>query len=277
MVDRRWPLVIVALLFVGVAILFVVAFAVAPNLKKNHPSGGNTGRFTVIQLSVTGPAGPTGDIGENFDTGTTGPSGVNGPDTDFGATGPSGPTGPQGASAETGATGPIGPTGVTGMTGVTGSTGPSGAAGAFGPTGASATGPMGPPGFGVTLGPIGSAPNINGAVYSSGILQFEPASSSFGGMITTGTQSFIGAKTIDTVLTPNNVIVQKEYYLQMRQGTASGQTIPNNIETPITIYCPSRAVFQLAFHEPNERLSNSGCRLLSNYHVGSFDIGRQFE
>lgn len=47
---------------------------------------------------------------------------------------------------------------------------------------------------GFTLGAIGSSPNANGATYSSGILVLQPASASFGGVITTGSQTFAGDK-----------------------------------------------------------------------------------
>lgn len=47
---------------------------------------------------------------------------------------------------------------------------------------------------GFTLGAIGSSPNANGATYSAGILVLQPASASFGGVITTGSQTFAGDK-----------------------------------------------------------------------------------
>lgn len=45
------------------------------------------------------------------------------------------------------------------------------------------------------LGPIGSTPNANGATITSNVLNLEPASGSFGGVVTTGTQTFGGTKT----------------------------------------------------------------------------------
>lgn len=55
------------------------------------------------------------------------------------------------------------------------------------------------------LAAIGSSPNANGATLSSGTLNLEPASASFGGVITTGTQTLAGAKTFsgDTLIANN--------------------------------------------------------------------------
>ncbi len=45
---------------------------------------------------------------------------------------------------------------------------------------------------------IGAAPNANGLLVTSGTLVLEPASASFGGVVTTGTQTMAGAKTFST-------------------------------------------------------------------------------
>jgi hypothetical protein len=53
-----------------------------------------------------------------------------------------------------------------------------------------------------SVGNIGVSPNVNGLTFAGGILNLEPASASFGGVITTGTQTFAGAKTFnDNVIT----------------------------------------------------------------------------
>ncbi len=49
-----------------------------------------------------------------------------------------------------------------------------------------------------TIGVIGSSANSNGATISGVTLNLEPASASFGGVVTTGTQTFAGAKTLDS-------------------------------------------------------------------------------
>ena len=46
-----------------------------------------------------------------------------------------------------------------------------------------------------TMAAIGSSANANGATISSTTLNLEPASASFGGVVTTGTQTFAGNKT----------------------------------------------------------------------------------
>lgn len=46
----------------------------------------------------------------------------------------------------------------------------------------------------ITLAAIGSTPNANGATLTGQVLNLEPASTSFGGIVTTGTQQFIGTK-----------------------------------------------------------------------------------
>lgn len=84
--------------------------------------------------------------------------------------------------------------GVTGPTGSIGSTGPTGSIGATGATGS--TGSTGATGSITALAAIGSSPNANGATLTGTTLNLEPASASFGGVITTGTQTFAGAKTM---------------------------------------------------------------------------------
>jgi hypothetical protein len=56
----------------------------------------------------------------------------------------------------------------------------------------------------VTLGAIGSTPNANGATLTGQLLNLEPASASFGGIVTTGTQTIAGAKTFSGDLTASS-------------------------------------------------------------------------
>jgi hypothetical protein len=60
-----------------------------------------------------------------------------------------------------------------------------------------------------TLAAIGSTPNANGATISGSTLNLEPASANFGGIVTTGTQVFAGAKTFNSDLKVNNLTVGK--------------------------------------------------------------------
>lgn len=48
----------------------------------------------------------------------------------------------------------------------------------------------------VTLGAVGSSANANGASLSGQVLTLQPASASFPGVVTTGTQTIAGAKTV---------------------------------------------------------------------------------
>jgi hypothetical protein len=59
------------------------------------------------------------------------------------------------------------------------------------------------------LAAIGSSANANGATISGTTLNLEPASSSFGGIVTTGTQTFAGAKTFSSDIITNEVRVGK--------------------------------------------------------------------
>jgi hypothetical protein len=52
-----------------------------------------------------------------------------------------------------------------------------------------------------TMAAIGSTPNANGATISGVNLNLEPASASYGGIVTTGTQTFAGAKTFSPAVT----------------------------------------------------------------------------
>ena len=51
----------------------------------------------------------------------------------------------------------------------------------------------------VTLSPIGAVPNANAATLTGSVLNLQPASASFGGVVTTGDQTFAGAKTFSSI------------------------------------------------------------------------------
>jgi hypothetical protein len=57
-----------------------------------------------------------------------------------------------------------------------------------------------------TLSAIGSSPNANGATITGSVLNLEPASASFGGVVTTGTQTFAGDKTFSNYIQANGVL-----------------------------------------------------------------------
>lgn len=64
----------------------------------------------------------------------------------------------------------------------------------------------GPPAVPVTLAVIGSSPNANAATLVGQQLNLEPASGSFGGVVTTGAQTFAGLKTFSSGISAPGVI-----------------------------------------------------------------------
>ncbi len=105
----------------------------------------------------------------------------------------------------------------------------------------------------VTLGAIAATPNANGASLSGQVLTLQPASTSFGGVVTTGTQSFTGDKTF----TSNS--------LAALQVTGS-----NTGRTSITVQ-NTNASGNASFYFQNDRGSfNSYGGLLTG---GSSDVG----
>lgn len=114
----------------------------------------------------------------------------------------------------------IGLTGATGATGETGATGANGSNGATGATGATGAGIA-------SLSAIGSSPNANGATLTGSVLNLEPASALFGGVVTTGTQTIAGAKTLT-----NNLTFSTAYSgIYLNSANATRQVFINNIGT----------------------------------------------
>jgi len=58
----------------------------------------------------------------------------------------------------------------------------------------------------LSLSAIGASPNANAATITGTVLNLEPASASFGGVITTGTQTFAGAKTFSSDISVNTTM-----------------------------------------------------------------------
>lgn len=122
----------------------------------------------TLELSIAGPAGPSGTPGPLGPTGSTGPTGAAGP------TGVAGPAGAPGLVGPAGAAGPIGPSGVSGAAGAVGPAGPQGPVGAAGPTGPSGvSGGAGAVGLAGARGPSGpsgpaGANGLPGAVGAAG-------------------------------------------------------------------------------------------------------------
>jgi hypothetical protein len=76
----------------------------------------------------------------------------------------------------------------------------------------------------ITLSAIGSSPNANAATLTGSALNLEPASASFGGVVTTGTQSFAGAKTFgeNVNISKNGNFITSLTISNSTSGTGSG-------------------------------------------------------
>jgi len=83
----------------------------------------------------------------------------------------------------------------------------------------------------VTLSAIGSTPNANGATLTGQILNLQPASASFGGVITTGTQTIAGDKTLAGTLFGSVASFNGSVYA----GSVSG-TLEVGYAAPIGLY-----------------------------------------
>lgn len=68
----------------------------------------------------------------------------------------------------------------------------------------------------VTLGAVAAVPNANGASIASQVLTLQPADATNPGVVTTGTQTFAGAKTVSSVL--NSTVGSGSNWLQSVQG-----------------------------------------------------------
>ncbi len=85
-----------------------------------------------------------------------------------------------------------------------------------------------PAGGGVTtMAAIGSSPNANAATISGSTLTMQPASASFGGVVTTGTQTFAGAKTVTSTFTVDTSAGTSTGIATTISGATNGHIITN--------------------------------------------------
>ena len=137
---------------------------------------------TALSFAVAGTVTSTGANVMNIDGGSTGTLNLNGTSTGDILIG--------GGSASTGCT-------IVNSTGALSCTG--------GLTGSNFTGSSSGTNTGdVTLSAIGATPNANGATLTGQVLNLQPADGSFGGVVTTGTQTLAGAKTFSSTLTASS-------------------------------------------------------------------------
>jgi len=81
-----------------------------------------------------------------------------------------------------------------------------------------------------TMAAIGATPNANGASISGSTLTLQPANGSFGGVVTTGTQTFAGKKTIDA----GSTVAPQLYVTSSAASTRAG--INNATNTGFGLY-----------------------------------------
>lgn len=119
--------------------------------------------------------------------------------------------------------------------------GPQGIRGEKGDTGSGDTGPKGEKGdkgdFGDTgpsgltsVSTIGATPNANGLTLNAGVLNLEPASASFGGVVTTSSQTIAGAKTFSNALNLQSTLTMPND-AQIRHVGSSANMLTSNAVT----------------------------------------------
>jgi len=87
----------------------------------------------------------------------------------------------------------------------------------------------------VSLSAIGTTPNANAATLTGSVLNLEPASASFGGVVTTGVQTFAGAKTFTTSM---NATVSTGDAIT-GTNTTTGTGVTGNSEDGAGVYATS--------------------------------------
>lgn len=85
----------------------------------------------------------------------------------------------------------------------------------------------------LSLGPVGSSPNANAATLTAGVLNLQPASGSFPGVITTGTQTIAGTKTFSSSPIISTLTASRVVYTS---GSSALQTDNNLIWTGSALY-----------------------------------------
>jgi hypothetical protein len=121
----------------------------------------------------------------------------------------------------------------------------------------------------VTLSAIGSTPNANGATLTGQVLNLQPASASYGGVVSTGTQTFAGQKTfIDAVILNST--------LNLTSGALSIIYNPANTAYWQT-YVDSSNVFNFGFNGTNVKASiSSGGNITGASFIKSGGTSSQF-
>lgn len=123
---------------------------------------------------------------------------------------------------------------------------------------------------GVTLlSVIGTTPNVNGATITGTTLNLQPASSSFGGIVTTGIQTFGGNKTIAGTLSVSGV-VKSTVIDTPGDGVSVGTAQFTSVLVPNAPAYPSAAfIISSTGTVGTGYISNAGMNISSNAVAGS--------
>lgn len=105
----------------------------------------------------------------------------------------------------------------------------------------------------LTTAAIGSAPNASGLTLSAQQLNLQPANDSFGGVVTTGAQTFAGAKTFSDVLTTGKVGV--------------GAAVPNS-----TLHVAGSVAYKVTSITASGTLTDADSIVLADPTGGAIDV-----
>jgi len=110
-----------------------------------------------------------------------------------------------------------------------------------------------------TMAAIGASPNANGATISGSTLNLEPADASFGGVVTTGAQTFAGVKTLTSPI-----------FITPALGTPASGTVTNltgtasiNINGTVGATTPTTATFTTPTANTSIELSHATANTLT--------------
>lgn len=91
----------------------------------------------------------------------------------------------------------------------------------------------------ISLSAIGSSSNANGATLTGTVLNLEPASNSFGGVVTTGTQTFAGAKTMTSPTFVTDITTPKIIGVSSQLQIGTTETVKMGASTNLFTFLPT--------------------------------------
>lgn len=126
----------------------------------------------------------------------------------------------------------------------------------------------------VSVGAVGSTPNANGLTITGQVLNLEPADSTHGGAVTTGTQSFAGNKTFN-----NDVTVAGNFTVSGTTTTVSSATL-DVTDTNITVNKSGSDISSEGAGLTVDRIGTKGSLVYANALTSKFkagDLGSEIE